>query len=94
MHLDCAKPENQTPARAMREALEAIWAVHTAFGAPGDYGYGTREGEALRWLYDSLRLLGPTLKALDPDEHAKASANINKIREHGVMKFLDPEELF
>ena len=29
------------------KALAAISATHKAFGAPGDYGYGTREGDAL-----------------------------------------------
>lgn len=35
----------------LEKALAAIEAVHKAFGAPGDYGYGTREGDALFELY-------------------------------------------
>ncbi len=35
----------------LEKALAAIEAVHTAFGAPGDYGYSTREGAALFELY-------------------------------------------
>ncbi|NTG07203.1 hypothetical protein [Rhizobium rhizogenes] len=31
----------------------AIDAVHKAFGAPGDYGYGTPKGDALIALYRS-----------------------------------------
>lgn len=80
MHLDCRKKENQTPARAMREALVAIWQTHAAFGAPGDFGYETKEGEALQFLYATLSLLGPALKELDPDQHAAALAEIKPFR--------------
>lgn len=31
----------------LTKALEAIKKAHTAFGAPGDYGYGTPQGDAL-----------------------------------------------
>lgn len=31
--------------------LTASRAVHAAFGAPGDYGYDTKEGAALYQLY-------------------------------------------
>lgn len=45
--------------RAQHEALmgaakaidEQITAIHAAFGAPGDYGYESREGKALFALY-------------------------------------------
>lgn len=30
---------------------QQISAVHSAFGAPGDYGYESREGKALHGLY-------------------------------------------
>ena len=30
---------------------DAIALVHAAFGSPGDYGYGTRKGNALYTLY-------------------------------------------
>lgn len=35
----------------LREASERITEVKRAFGAPGDYGYGTAEGNALYELY-------------------------------------------
>lgn len=38
-------------AAAMQRADAAITALHRAFGAPGDYGYGTPKGEALYGLY-------------------------------------------
>lgn len=31
----------------LEKALAAISEAHKAFGAPGDYGYGSREGDAL-----------------------------------------------
>lgn len=35
----------------MERLLEAIEQVHQAFGAPGDWGYGTPKGDALMALY-------------------------------------------
>lgn len=35
----------------LQRAAAAIDQVHAAFGAPGDYGYGTRQGDALFALY-------------------------------------------
>jgi hypothetical protein len=35
----------------LRGAEEVISAIHKAFGAPGDYGYETKEGKALFALY-------------------------------------------
>lgn len=32
---------------AAKAAVEKMDALHKAFGAPGDYGYGTKEGDAL-----------------------------------------------
>lgn len=32
----------------------AIYSVHKTFGAPGDYGYGTPQGDALKELYDAF----------------------------------------
>ena len=37
--------------KAAQAADEAITAIHAAFGAPGHYGYGSREGKALYELY-------------------------------------------
>lgn len=36
---------------AATRADEEISAIHQAFGAPGDYGYESREGQALYRLY-------------------------------------------
>jgi hypothetical protein len=36
---------------AAKRADEQISAIHKAFGAPGDYGYDSREGRALFDLY-------------------------------------------
>lgn len=38
---------------AAKAALEQIHTIHRAFGAPGDYGYGTKEGKALYGLYQA-----------------------------------------
>lgn len=38
-------------------AFEEIRALHEAFGAPGDYGYDTREGKALWRIYQFQRQL-------------------------------------
>jgi hypothetical protein len=81
MRLDCYKPENHTPAKAIGEAMEAIHAVHRGFGAPGDFGYGTREGAALQWLYSSLDMLGVTLKVLDPEELTRRVDAIRRAEE-------------
>lgn len=37
--------------KAAKAADEQITAIHKAFGAPGDYGYESREGAALFTLY-------------------------------------------
>lgn len=37
--------------------LEYISKAHKKLGAPGDWGYGYPEGDALQWLYASTRLL-------------------------------------
>jgi hypothetical protein len=37
----------------LKAVSAAIDAVHKAFGAPGDYGYGTPKGDALMALYRS-----------------------------------------
>jgi hypothetical protein len=36
---------------AAARADEQISAIHAAFGAPGDYGYESREGKAVYQLY-------------------------------------------
>jgi hypothetical protein len=37
--------------KAAEAADQQINAIHTAFGAPGDHGYESREGKALYELY-------------------------------------------
>lgn len=53
---------------ALREADYAIAGIKEAFGAPGDYGYETREGKA---LYSAYKTWIRIRKALDEhqDEH-------------------------
>lgn len=42
------------------DAASAIDAAHKAFGAPGDYGYSSKEGMALYALY---QLFDPLIRA-------------------------------
>lgn len=72
---ECSKPENQTPERALALALRAINCAHRAFGAPGDFGYDTREGRALQTLYALAGPVQAALKQLSPslmEETSKA----------------------
>lgn len=62
--IECDKPENQTPERAIPLAVQAIIAVHKAFGAPGNYGYGHPEGQALQFLYAAGTMLSKVNKSL------------------------------
>lgn len=41
----------ETLLKAAKAADQEISAIHAAFGAPGDYGYESREGKALYALY-------------------------------------------
>lgn len=54
-------------APALHQALEAIneriREVRIAFGAPGDYGYETKEGKALAALYTAYNEAQPALRA-------------------------------
>jgi hypothetical protein len=50
----------------MKEVLESILQVHKAFGAPGDYGYDTKEGKALIRLYQAHAALEKVLSVYDP----------------------------
>ena len=47
---------------ACKKALAAMHGIHKAFGAPGDYGYGTRKGDALNDLYASSGGLAKSIK--------------------------------
>lgn len=78
---DCNRAENENPGRAMREALEAVNEIHRAFGAPGNFGYYTKEGEALRHLYECARLLSAVLKRDHPAEHEAAKAHFQRLQE-------------
>ena len=59
---------------AMRETLTAIHKVHAAFGAPGDYGYESKEGRALERLYDSTRGLCAEIATNTPAQTREASS--------------------
>lgn len=48
----------------------AVEAVRRAFGPPGDYGYGTREGDSLRQLYDLRPAISQHATAM-PDPKAE-----------------------
>ena len=58
----------------MRETLTAIHEVHAAFGAPGDYGYESKEGKALERLYDSTRGLCAEIATNTPTQTREASS--------------------
>lgn len=38
----------------LRKSADAILVVRKAFGAPGNYGYGSAKGDALKTLYDAF----------------------------------------
>lgn len=63
-HLDCENVVQEIDfaavLAAIREMLEATLQVHKALGAPGDYGYDSKEGKALKRLYQAH---GKLLKA-------------------------------
>jgi len=48
---------------AAKVALEAINEVHRAFGAPGNFGYSTKEGKALFILYQARSELLATIES-------------------------------
>ncbi len=57
---------------SVRQAIET---VHRAFGAPGDHGYGTPQGDALFELYkqraavaDALEAAGWSSDAVSPEK--------------------------
>jgi len=55
----------------MENTLSAIIQVHKAFGAPGNYGYGHPEGEALAHLYNCTRSLAETIEKSKTDRTAR-----------------------
>ncbi len=52
---ESAKKKTGSSEDVMREALAAIHDIRKAFGPPGDYGYGSKQGDALVRLYNSSR---------------------------------------
>lgn len=62
-----AEPENGDAALKpiASSLLAAIHDAHRRLGAPGNWGYGTPEGDSLRWLYDSTRLLANAVRRFD-----------------------------
>ena len=61
--------------KSAQAADELIDAVHAAFGAPGDYGYGTRQGRVLFELYRFQTELRATIRqALIDDVRAMNAA--------------------
>lgn len=62
--IDCDKPENHAPLPALLIAQESILAVHEAFGAPGNYGYGKPEGDSLQYLYAALWPIDNAIKSI------------------------------
>lgn len=50
---------------AMRDMLDAARLVKAAYGAPGEHGYGTREGDALFALYRAAVALANALDDLE-----------------------------
>lgn len=60
--------------QAARDAMESILGVHASFGAPGDYGYSTKEGKALFSLYKSGNALQHEInEAMRADASKEAS---------------------
>jgi hypothetical protein len=53
---------------AVRDAIDAI---HRAFGAPGDHGYDTLQGDALFELYKQRAAVADALEACDTAAHRK-----------------------
>lgn len=49
--------ENQSLRAIIASCADAIDKTHRALGAPGDYGYGTKEGDALFALYQLRPIL-------------------------------------
>lgn len=63
--------------KAAEAADLQISAIHAAFGAPGDYGYESREGKALYELYKFQVELRAAIRQALIDE-VRASADIEK----------------
>ncbi len=72
--MDQARNTNPTIMEAFISAQEAIAVVKAAFGAPGDYGYESREGKALFGLYQAGAVVPrsePTNSAAPPPPSAE-----------------------
>jgi hypothetical protein len=55
---------SQEQERAIVALFDAAAEAKTAFGAPGDYGYGTKEGDALMALARALVEAHPIIAGL------------------------------
>lgn len=55
---------------AVRDAIDA---AHRAFGAPGDYGYGTPQGDALFELYKQRAAVADALESAEAAERGDAA---------------------
>ncbi|WP_210302451.1 hypothetical protein [Rhodoblastus sphagnicola] len=55
------------PQPTREEVVQIIDEVRKAFGAPGDWGYGTSKGDSLLRLYTVARLLSRPVVAADSE---------------------------
>ncbi|WP_020472464.1 hypothetical protein [Zavarzinella formosa] len=55
--------EDASHLRCLRVVGHWIKRIHSAFGAPGDFGYGTKEGKALQGLYAVCTTVYDTIEA-------------------------------
>jgi len=60
-------PDCQTLIRILANVLEGREAIN-AFGAPGDWGYGTLIGDALRNAIQENALMGPIVLAIQENK--------------------------
>lgn len=67
---------------------DAIAATHRALGAPGDYGYGTPQGDALFELYKQRAAVADALEA---DEARPDLAQLREIQQTALHSALDPQ---
>lgn len=56
--------------RTVRHVVDEIDAIHKAYGAPGDYGYGTDLAQVLLQVYRLAPVLDDALKRLGAEQLA------------------------
>jgi hypothetical protein len=64
---------NVSFAASVDECKQAFNAAYRVLGAPGDFGYGTPEGDAMKGVYDSWN------KALQEHREACSAAAIDRV---------------